>query len=63
MQVIEALRASILVPHDHLHINHVGKFVGTASSSFGADSRRCPGSAHLSRVMGRYAASPVIGRH
>jgi len=22
MQVIEAWRASILVPHDHLHINH-----------------------------------------
>jgi hypothetical protein len=22
MQVIEAQRASILVPHDHLHINH-----------------------------------------
>ena len=26
MQVIEAQRASILVPHDHLHISHVSPF-------------------------------------
>ena len=26
MQVIEAQRASILVPHDHLHNNHVSAF-------------------------------------
>jgi len=25
MQVIEALRTSILVPHDHLHIKHESK--------------------------------------
>jgi len=26
MEVIEALRTSILVPHDHLHIKHVRMF-------------------------------------
>jgi len=30
MQVIEALCASILVPHDHLHINHVRTFARRA---------------------------------
>jgi hypothetical protein len=30
MQVIEAQRASILEPHDHLHINQISTFVTRA---------------------------------
>jgi hypothetical protein len=40
MPVIEALCASILVPHDHRHINHVGEHHRTDESGrFGLTSR------------------------
>jgi hypothetical protein len=40
MEVIEALRTSILEPRDHLHINHERTFAGIQVNARSADSVR-----------------------